>query len=42
MVTTDKHALFAPLKPVEERGGECLGGDSSADPYPSLLEALLG
>ena len=42
MVTADTHALFAPLKPAAERGIECLDGDSSADPYQGLLEALLG
>ena len=42
MVTTDTHALFAPLKPVAERGGKCFGNDISADPTPGLLEALLG
>ena len=31
-----------PLKPAAERGGERLCGDSSADPYPGSLEALLG
>ena len=42
MVTAHTHALFAPLKPVAERGGDVLGGDSFADPSPGLLEALLG
>ena len=42
MVTADMHALFAPTKPAAERGGERLGGYRSADPYPGLLEALLG
>ena len=42
MATADTHALFVPLKPAAERGGERLCGDSSADPYPGSLEALLG
>ena len=33
MVTADTHALFAPLKPAAERGGERLGSNRSADPY---------
>ena len=42
MVTADTHALFTPLKPSVERGGQRLGDDSFADPSPGLLEALLG
>ena len=42
MVTADTHTLFTPLKPSADRGGERLGGDSFADPYPGLLRALLG
>ena len=42
LITADTHALFVPLKPAVERGGKVLGGDTSADPYPGLLEALLG
>ena len=42
MITADMHALFTPLKPTGDRGGKRLGGDSFADPYPGLLEALLG
>ena len=42
MATADTKTLFATLKPAAERGGERLGVDSSADPYPGLLEALLG
>ena len=38
----DTYSLFAPFKPVAERGGELFGSDSSADPSPGLLEALLG
>ena len=30
------------LKPAVERGGKVLGGDTSADPYPCLLDAILG
>ena len=40
--TADTKALFAPLKPAAERGGERLGGDSFADPSPGLLETLPG
>ena len=42
MANADTKTLFATLKPAAERGGERLGGDSSADTYPGLLEALLG
>ena len=42
MATADTHTLFAPLKPAAERNGKYLGGDRFADPYPGLLEALLG
>ena len=42
MLTADTHARFAQLKTAAERGGERLGEDISADPYPGLLEALLG
>ena len=43
MVNTDTYyARFVPLKPEMERGGKRLGGNSSADPSPGLLEALLG
>ena len=41
MVTADMHALFAPLKPSAERGGERLSGESFADPSQGLLEAFL-
>ena len=41
MVTANTKARFAPLNLAAERGGEAVGGDSFADPYPGLLEALL-
>ena len=41
MVTANTQARFAPLNLAAERGGEAVGGDSFADPYPGLLEALL-
>ena len=42
MATADTNTLFATFKPAVERGGERLGGDIFADPYPGLLEDLLG
>ena len=42
MVNADTYPLLAPLKPAAEHGGKRLGGDSSADPSPGLLKALLG
>ena len=43
MISANTHAHFAPLKLAAERGGaDVFGSDSSADPSPGLLEALLG
>ena len=41
MVNADTYPLLAPLKPAAEHGGKRLGGDSSADPSPGLLNPLL-
>ncbi len=42
MSTADTNTFFASLEPPPEGGGEVLFGDGPDDPFPGVLEGLLG
>ncbi len=42
IVAADTNALFAPLLPAHEGGGEVFLGDRPDDPLSVVLEGLLG